>query len=50
MPLHETPSSPSQPARDYPGKMLETTWSRFDWGALALVWSYGEALAHTREW
>jgi hypothetical protein len=38
------------PARDYPGKMLETTWSGFDQGgggegALALVWSSGEALS-----
>jgi hypothetical protein len=33
------------PAKDYPGKTLETTWSAFGWGALAPVWSYGEALA-----
>jgi hypothetical protein len=25
--------------------MLETTWSGFDWGALAPVWAYGEELA-----
>jgi hypothetical protein len=33
-------------ARDYPGKMHETTLSGFDQrGALAPIWSYGEALA-----
>jgi hypothetical protein len=35
------------PVRDYPGKSLETTYPKFEWGegTLALVWSYGEALA-----
>jgi predicted esterase len=35
-------------ARDYPRKMLETTWFGFDQGgegALAPILSYGEALA-----
>jgi hypothetical protein len=27
--------------------MRETTWSGFDQGALAPIWSYGEALALT---
>jgi hypothetical protein len=40
------PSHPGFPARDYQGKMLKTTLFRFHpGGALAPVWSYGEALA-----
>jgi hypothetical protein len=39
------PSHPGFPTRDYPGKTCETTWYGFDLGALAPVWSYGEALA-----
>jgi hypothetical protein len=39
------PSRSGFPAMDYPGKMVETTWSGFDRGALPPVWSYGEALA-----
>jgi hypothetical protein len=44
------PSHPGFLAKDYPGKMLGTTWSRFDLGgggggSLDPVWPYGEALA-----
>jgi hypothetical protein len=39
------PSRLGFPAREYPRKMLQTTWSELDQGSLANVWSYGEALA-----
>jgi hypothetical protein len=47
------PSHPGFPTRDYPGKMLETIWPGFDLGgALAPIWSYGEApaLAISHPW
>jgi hypothetical protein len=39
------PSRLGFPTKDYLGKTLETTGSGYDRGALAHVWSYGEALA-----
>jgi hypothetical protein len=45
------PSRPGFPTRDYPGKMLEIIWSRFDCGGgggLAPARSYGEELALAR--
>jgi hypothetical protein len=38
-------SRPSFPARDYPRKTDETTWSGFDRVGIGPIWSYGEALA-----